>query len=76
MDRAFLSSAPRDQGLEQIMSNFEVSNSTSAHCFGVYEADSPEAAIEAACKDAGYDSKAEAEAAMGRECELVAVEVA
>jgi hypothetical protein len=57
------------------MNKYEVSNSKSAHSFGVYEADSQEAAIEAACKDAGYDSKADAEAAMGRDAELVAVEV-
>jgi hypothetical protein len=57
------------------MSNYEVSNSQSGHSFGVYEADSPEAAIEACCRDAGYDSKADAEAAMGRESELVAVAV-
>lgn len=58
------------------MSQYEVSNTQSAHSFGIYDADSAEAAIEAACKDAGYDSKADAEAAMGREAELVAVEVA
>jgi hypothetical protein len=57
------------------MSKYEVSNTKSAHSFGVYEAESAEAAIEAACNDAGYDSKADAEAAMGRESELVAVEV-
>ncbi len=57
------------------MSKYEVSNSKSAHSFGVYEAESAEAAIEAACKAAGYDSKANAEAAMGRDSELVAVEV-
>lgn len=58
------------------MTKFEVSNSKSAHSFGVYEAESAEAAIEAACKDAGYSSKADAEAVMGHESELVAVEVA
>lgn len=57
------------------MSKYEVSNNKSGHSFGVYEADSAEAAIEAACKDAGYDSKADAEAAMGRDSELVAAEV-
>ena len=57
------------------MSKYEVSNIKSAHSFGVYEADGPEAAIEACCKDAGYDSKADAEAAMGRGSELVSVEV-
>lgn len=58
------------------MTKFEVANAKSATSFGVYEADTAEAAIEAACKDAGYDSKADAEAAMGRESELVAVEIA
>ena len=57
------------------MSQYEVSNIKSAHSFGIYAAESAEAAIEAACKDAGYDSKADAEAAMGRDSELVAVEV-
>jgi len=60
---------------ESNMSKYEVSNSKSAHSFGVYEADSQEAAIEAACKDAGYESKADAEAVMGHESELVAVKV-
>ena len=57
------------------MSKYEISNRKSAHSFGVYEADSQEAAIEACCKDAGYDSKAHAEEVMGHESELVAVEV-
>ncbi len=57
------------------MSQYEVSNIKSAHSFGVYEAESADAAIEAACKDAGYDSKAHAEEVMGRASELVAVEV-
>lgn len=54
---------------------YEVTNAKSAHSFGTYEADSEEAAIEACCKDAGYSSKADAEAAMGHDSELVAVEV-
>lgn len=58
------------------MAKYEVSNIKSAHSFGVYEAESAEAAIEACCKDAGYDSKAQAEEVMGHESELVAVEVA
>ncbi|GEM_PF-1349102 len=57
------------------MSKYEVSNSASGHSFGVVEADSTEAAIEAVCRDAGYDSKAAAEAAMGRDTELVAIEL-
>lgn len=57
------------------MNTYEVSNVKSATSFGTYEADTAAAAIEAACKDAGYDSKADAEAAMGRDAELVAVEV-
>lgn len=57
------------------MSKYEVSNSKSGHSFGVYEADTAEAAIEAACMDAGYASQAEAEAAMERASELVAVEI-
>ena len=57
------------------MSKFEVSNSKSGHSFGVYEADSAEAAIEAACQDAGYTSKAAAEEVIGHDSELIAVEV-
>jgi hypothetical protein len=57
------------------MRNFEVSNSKSAHVFGVYQAGTAEAAIEAACLEAGYNSRANAEEAMGRESQLVAVEV-
>ena len=57
------------------MAQYEVSNSKSAHSFGIYEAESADAAIEAACKDAGYDSKAQLEDAMCRESELIAVEV-
>jgi hypothetical protein len=51
---------------------YEVCNSISGHRFGVYEADSEEAAIDAACRDAGYDSRAHAEKFMGRGSELVA----
>lgn len=57
------------------MAHYQVSNSKTAHSFGIYTADSAEAAIEAACIDAGYDSKADAEAVMGRDSELVAVDV-
>lgn len=57
------------------MTKYEVSNIKSAHSFGVYEADSPEAAIEAACKDAGYSSKDDAEDVMGHDAELIAVKV-
>lgn len=57
------------------MSRYEVCNSQSAHSFGVYEADSPEAAIQACCKDAGYSSKEDAESVMGHDAELIAVEV-
>jgi len=57
------------------MSKYEVSNIKSAHSFGVYEAKSAEAAIEACCKDAGYESKAQAGEVMGHDSELVAVEV-
>lgn len=58
------------------MPNFEVSNSQSATIIGVYEAASAADAVEAACRDAGYDSKAQAEEVMGHEAELIAVEVA
>lgn len=75
MDRAFLSTAPRVQWLEIEMSKYEVSNVKSSHSFGVYEAESAEAAIEACCRDAGYDSKAQAEEVMGHESELIATEV-
>lgn len=57
------------------MNRYEVINSKSAHSFGVYEAESAEAAVEACCKDAGYDSTAHAEEVMGRAAQLVATEV-
>jgi malonyl CoA-acyl carrier protein transacylase len=57
------------------MSKYEVSNSQSGHSFGVYEAESAEAAILACCFEAGYASQEQAEEAMGRATELVAVEV-
>lgn len=71
-----MGSAVRSSKREIEMSQFEVSNAKSAHSFGVYEAETAEAAIEAACKDAGYESKTQAEEVMGRDSELVAVEVA
>ena len=57
------------------MSKYEVSNTTSGHSFGVYEAASAEAAIEACVIDAGYKSVAQMEETLETECELVAVEV-
>lgn len=60
---------------ESSMRKYEVRNIKSSHSFGVYEADSAEAAVAACCKDAGYDSKVDAEVVMGHESELVAVEV-
>jgi hypothetical protein len=51
---------------------YEVSNRASGQSLGVYEADSPEQAIEACCRDAGYASKADAEKAMGHDSELIA----
>lgn len=60
---------------ESAMSKYEVSNIKSAHSFGVYEAESAEAAIEACCKDAGYESKEQAEEVMGHGSDLVATEV-
>lgn len=57
------------------MSKFEIVNPQSGHSFGVYEAESAEAAIEACCKDAGYDSKAHAESVTGSDSELIAVAV-
>lgn len=56
------------------MSHYEVTNASSGHSFGVYEADSPEAAIEACCIDAGYSSKADADEVTGGG-NLVATEV-
>ena len=57
------------------MSKFEVSNAKSSTSFGIYEAHGAEQAIEAACRDAGYDSNGHAEEVMGHESDLVAVEV-
>lgn len=54
---------------------YEVINAKSAHSFGTYQAESEEAAIEACCKDAGYESKEAAENAMGRDSEMIAVEI-
>jgi hypothetical protein len=58
---------------ESNMTNFQVSNSKSGISFGLYDANNPEAAIEMACKDAGYSSKDDAEDVMGHDCELIAV---
>lgn len=57
------------------MAKYEVSNKISSFSFGVYEAESADEAVEAACRDAGYDSKAQAEEVMGHDSELIAVEV-
>lgn len=57
------------------MAHYQISNSKTAHSLGIYVADSAEAAIEAACIDAGYDSKADAEAVMGHDSELSATDV-
>lgn len=57
------------------MTKYEVINAKSAHSFGIYEASTPEEAVEAACRDAGYDSKAQAEEVMGHASDLVASEV-
>jgi len=56
------------------MTHYEVQHTRSGLIFGVYEAESAEAAIEAMYKDAGYDSKAQAEEVMGRESGMVATE--
>lgn len=57
------------------MTRYEITNARTGHSFGVYEAESAEQAIDACCKDAGYESKADAERQMGRESELTATEV-
>ena len=57
------------------MSKYEVSNATSGHSFGVYEAASEESAIEACVIDAGYNRVAQMEDTLETECDLVAVEV-
>ena len=54
---------------------YEVSNITSSFSFGIFEALTADEAIEAVCREAGYKSKAHAEKEMGRDSELVAVEV-
>jgi hypothetical protein len=71
----FMGSTVQPSNRRDTMTKFEVANAKSATSFGVYEADTAEAAIEAACKDAGYDSKAHAEEVMGHESELMATEV-
>jgi len=57
------------------MNNYEVSNTTSGHSFGVYEGATESDAIEACVIDAGYKSIAEMEARLNLPCELVAVPV-
>lgn len=57
------------------MAKFEVSNETSGICFGVYEADTEEDAIEAVCIDAGYDGIEDAEEVTGQQNDLIATEV-
>lgn len=41
------------------MAKYRISNRVSGHDFGVYEANSPEEALEVMARDAGYDSAAE-----------------
>ena len=57
------------------MPHYEVCNRESSHSFGLYAAQSPEGAIEACCRDAGYTGLADAEEVMGRPSQLVAYEV-
>lgn len=53
------------------MTRYEVTNTRTGHSFGLYEADSPEEAIEACYREAGT-TKAEYEAEHGEESGLVA----
>lgn len=57
------------------MANYDVSNVKSSHCFGIYEADSPEGAIAACLKDAGYEENATDENGTPWAAELIAVAV-
>lgn len=58
------------------MTKFEVCSTKTGHIFGIFEADTPEAAIEACNRDAGYASTADANEVMGCEGTLIATEVA
>lgn len=57
------------------MSKYEIINSASGQSLGVYEADSPDAALDACCRAAGYDSRADADAVVGHDPDLIAVEL-
>ncbi|GAP37910.1 hypothetical protein ABXN37_22575 [Piscinibacter sakaiensis] len=54
---------------------YEVTNPASAHSFGVYVADSAEAAVLACVRDAGYDSLEAAEHVTGKPVKLVATKL-
>lgn len=58
------------------MTKFEVSAKTTGHIFGIFEADTPEAAIEACNRDAGYASTAHSDEVVGCDDGLIATEVA
>jgi hypothetical protein len=45
---------------------YTIYNRVSAACLGTYEADSPEAAIDAMCRDAGYAGHRDAAVALGQ----------
>lgn len=55
------------------MTRFTVTNTSSGHSFGTYEAKSAEEAIEACVKDAGYASIEDMERQLESPCELQAI---
>ena len=55
---------------------FEVCSTKSGHIFGIFEAETPEAAIEACNLAAGYESTGHANEVVGCENGLIATEVA
>ena len=57
------------------MSKFEVCNRLSAHSFGVFDAASPEEAVDACCRDAGYKNAADCDEVTGTTGELMAARV-
>lgn len=54
------------------MNSYEICESSTGQSLGVYQGDNEREAIEACCRDAGYESIAHAEAVLERPCTLVA----
>lgn len=57
------------------MKKYEVKNEHTRHSFGVYEADTPEHALDACCRDASYPSYASMLRFFGDSMRMTAEEV-